>query len=291
MKLTIEQKDEIRGLLQAYISRYPSQNKAAASLTGISAGTVSTILSGAYDKISDDMFAKLRAQISSKRHIDWVICETRLYRELTTVLEDAQEYADVAWVVSNAGAGKDVTAKDYASKHENVFLIECSVDMGRRDFIYEIARIIGIGVSGVSLRDTLDRITKHLLTLDNPVLIFNEGDKLSDALLYYFITIYNRLEGHCGIILMSTDSIKRRMEIGLSYNKRGYSEIYSRICRRFIELSPVTEYEVAAIARANGITEKKSLDAVLKDAAACGYDLRCTFGVVGRKRRIIKARS
>lgn len=48
MKLTNEQKNEIRELLQNYVGRYPSQNKAANSLIGISAGTVSTILNGRY---------------------------------------------------------------------------------------------------------------------------------------------------------------------------------------------------------------------------------------------------
>lgn len=49
MKLTNEQKDEIRLLLQNYVARYPSQNKAANSLVGISAGTLSTILNGRYE--------------------------------------------------------------------------------------------------------------------------------------------------------------------------------------------------------------------------------------------------
>lgn len=52
MKLTNEQKNEIREMLQAYVGRYPSQTKAANSLTGISAGTVSTILNGRYESIS-----------------------------------------------------------------------------------------------------------------------------------------------------------------------------------------------------------------------------------------------
>ena len=72
MKLTNEQKDEIRGLLQAYVGRYPSQNKAANSLTGISAGTVSIILNGRYESISDEMFIKLRAQIAGKQLPEWM---------------------------------------------------------------------------------------------------------------------------------------------------------------------------------------------------------------------------
>lgn len=64
--------------------------------------------------------------------------------------------------------------------------------------------------------------------LNNPLIIFDEGDKLTDSVFNYFISIYNRLEGHSGIVFFSTDYIKRRMENGLRYNKKGYKEINSR---------------------------------------------------------------
>ena len=86
MKLTNEQKDEIRLLLQNYVARYPSQNKAANSLVGISAGTLSTILNGRYETISDDMFTKLRAQIAGQRGEDWQLSPTMVYQELSMLL-------------------------------------------------------------------------------------------------------------------------------------------------------------------------------------------------------------
>ena len=92
MKLTNEQKNEIRELLQNYVGRYPSQNKAANSLIGISAGTVSTILNGRYESISDEMFVKLRAQISGQRAEGWQLCRTRMYQELSELFSDAQQF-------------------------------------------------------------------------------------------------------------------------------------------------------------------------------------------------------
>ena len=286
MKLTNEQKNEIRDLLQEYVSRFPSQNRAANSLVGVSAGTMSTILNGRYETISDEMFMKIRAQISPKKADDWNLCETMLYKELNTLLADAQQYQNVAWAVSPAGSGKSTTASDYASKHENAFVISCSEDMKRGDFIRELARVIGVNVADMSLRTALERVTKYLLTLDNPLLIFDEGDKLPDVVFYYFITIYNRLEGHCGIIFISTNYIKRRIECGLSYNKKGYDEIHSRICRKFIELTPANGYEVAAVARANGIDDDKTVKAVVKDAATCNFDMRRVRREVHKQKRL-----
>ena len=290
-QLTNEQKNEIRDLLQEYVGRFPSQNRAANSLTGVSAGTMSTILNGRYETISDEMFIKIRAQIAPKKADDWSLCETMLYKELSTLLADAQQYQNVAWAVSPAGSGKSTTALDYAAKHENAFLVSCSEDMKRGDFIRELARVIGVNVADMSLRAALEKVTKYLLSLDNPLLIFDEGDKLPDVVFYYFITIYNRLEGHCGIIFISTNYIKRRIEVGLSYNKKGYDEIHSRICRKFIELTPASGFEVAAVARANGIDDDKTIKAVVKDAATCNFDMRRVRREIHKQKRLASLKS
>lgn len=287
MKLTQEQKDEIRDLAKAYVDRYPSQAKAATSLKGIiSTGTLSTLLNGKYEAISDEMFLRLRARVADTSNGEWQICETRMFCELTTLLEDAQEYQNVTWAIAPAGSGKTTTARLYATQHENAFLVSCSEDMSRGDFIRDMARTVGIDVADMSLRAALDRTIKYLQTLDRPLLIFDEGDKLSDTVLYYFITIYNALEGHCGLFFVSTHYIKRRMEIGLSYNKKGYDEIHSRICRKFVELTPTSEVEVAAVARANGIMDEKALRAVVKDAISCRCDLRRVRREVHKRKRI-----
>ena len=149
-----------------------------------------------------------------------------------------------------------------------------------------MARAIGVNVADMSLRNALERVTNYLLTLDNPLLIFDEGDKLPDVVFYYFITIYNRLESHCGIIFISTNYIKRRMECGLSYNKKGYDEIHSRICRKFIELTPANHHEVAAVARANGISDDQTIKAVVKDAASCAFDMRRVRREIHKQKRL-----
>lgn len=51
-QLSLEEKQTVQTQLQAYVSKYPSQNKAVNSL-GLSTGTVSAILNGKFDNISD----------------------------------------------------------------------------------------------------------------------------------------------------------------------------------------------------------------------------------------------
>ena len=264
-QLSLEEKKEIQGRLQAYVSKYPSQNKAVNSL-GISAGTISTILNGKFENISDEMFLRIRSLVSPANPDEWIVCETAAYRELSLLLADAQENQNVSWVVGNAGIGKTTTAHEYAANHENAFVISCSEDMRRGDFIRELARVLGLKLTQSSLREKLQAVTDELRVLDRPLLIFDEGDKLMDTVFYYFISIYNALEGRCGIIFLSTEYIKRRMNIGLDYDKKGYDEIFSRIGRRFIDLTPATRHEVTAVCLANGLNAECAISDVLADA-------------------------
>lgn len=264
-QLIIEEKQAIQAQLRAYAAKYPSQNKAINSL-GLSAGTVNSVLNGKFDNISDEMFLRIRSLVAPAAADDWAICETAAYRELSLLLADAQANRNVSWVVGNAGIGKTTTARDYAARHENVFVVSCSEDMRRGDFIHAMARVIGLRLAQTSLREKFQAVTDALRTIDRPLLVFDEGDKLVDAVFYYFISIYNALEGHCGIIFLSTEYVKRRMSIGLEYDKKGYDEIYSRIGRRFIDLTPATRHEVTAVCRANGLTADNAIAEVVSDA-------------------------
>ena len=60
--LSKQEKDAIREALRTYVARYPSQNKAAGSLKGTSVGTISSIMNGKYENISDEMFRNIAAQ-------------------------------------------------------------------------------------------------------------------------------------------------------------------------------------------------------------------------------------
>ena len=193
-QLSFEEKEAIRAQLQAYVSRYPSQNKAVNSL-GISAATASTILNGRFDNISDEMFLRIRALTAPSRPADWAICETAAFRELTLLFEDAQASGNVSWVVGNAGVGKTTAAHEYAAAHDNAFVISCSEDMRRGDFIREMARVLGIRLPQSSLRDKLMAVTDELRVLERPLLIFDEGDKLMDSVFYYFIWARLQQEG------------------------------------------------------------------------------------------------
>ncbi len=80
---------------------------------------------------------------------------------------------------------------------------------------------------------------------ESPLIVLDEADKLSDQVLYFFISLYKQLEDHCGIILTATSYLRARIEKGLRLNRKGYAEIFSRIGRKFVELPLHNSEDVA----------------------------------------------
>lgn len=267
------QKLEIRDALDRYCQRFGSQKKAAAALKDISEGTISTILNGKFDKIGDDMWNRLGAQVMPFTS-GYSMADTSARTNLLGYFQKMKEDSSMMWITGPAGVGKSTAAREFAAQGQNTFLLSCSSDMLRGDFMQELSAAVGLDNTGLNVREALYAIIRHLVTLDRPLLIFDEADKLRDNVLMYFITIYNELEDRCGIVFLSTDAIKRRMEIGVSYNKMGYNELYSRICRRFVPIRPATRQEVIEICRANGIEDRRAIQEVLSEAGDAQNDLR-----------------
>lgn len=279
--ITTEQKNEIRIRLEAYVRRYPSQNKAVNSLKGTSAGTVSSIINGKWENISEDMWLNISSQIGTNS--EWQICRTTAYNNLMFYMNDAKSESSVMWVVGPAGIGKSTAATSFAAQNQNVFRLTCSEDMHKSDFIHELAALIGVRTVGMTVREGLAAIIDELVKMERPLLIFDEGDKLTDSVLYYYISLYNALEDKCGMIFLSTAYIKERMRKGLSRAKKGYDELDSRICRNFISLDYIGNDEVAQICHANGLDDSKAVARVMKDASSCGNDLRRVKRLVHRE--------
>jgi len=222
---------------------------------------------------------------------DWQIVETTAAQEMAYAMGDAQEWRNVTWVVGDAGCGKTTMARLYAKEHSEAFYMLCSEDMRRSDFVRDMAKRIGIKTDGMTIREMLDTITGSLVQMSAPVLLFDEADKLPERVFHYFIELYNRLEDKCGMVFFSTSYIKRRMQMGLRYDKKGYNEIHLRIGRKFFELERTSAQDVYAVCVANGVTDRKAIAEVVKDAEGYDFDLRRVKKCVHREKLRTKAPS
>ncbi|MDR0872540.1 MAG: ATP-binding protein [Prevotellaceae bacterium] len=266
------EKKQIQAKLAEYCELKGSQNKAANTMKGVSAATISQMLNNNWDLITDEMWRTVAAYIGYEQEASkWVVVETRGYARMTALLADAQQNALVFAVTGEAGCGKSEAIKSYARSHTGVFNLSCSEFWTRKYFMQELLAAMGIDNTGCGVPEMMSEIIYHLKRKETPLIVLDEADKLSDQLLYFFISIYNQLEDHCGIILCATDFLEKRIKRGLRTNKRGYKEIYSRCGRRFIPMQVVSDGDVAAVCSANGVTDRKEIEKIITD---CECDLR-----------------
>lgn len=263
--ITETNKQQISERAQEYVERFGSQNKAANSLRGVSPATLSQILNSNWELVSDEMWRNIGAQVGWLEN-EWVAVETRDFKVLTSILSDAQMHSNVFAVTAEAGTGKSFTMKTYAQNNKRAYLLQCAEYWNRKMFMQELLTAMGRDYSGFTVAEMMAEVVRGLKIQDKPLILLDEADKLSDQVLYFFITLYNMLEDHCGIVLCATDHLSKRIKRGLKLNKKGYKEIYSRIARKFIELQGAGSGDITQICLANGVTGKNEIKAIIEDS-------------------------
>ncbi len=263
--ITETNKEQIRERLTDYSARFGSQNKAANSLRGVSSATVSQIINSNWELVSEEMWRNIGTQIGWSEH-EWVAVETRDYKVLTSILTDAQKHSNVFAITGESGSGKSFVMRRFMESNKRVYLLQCAEYWNRKVFLSELLNAIGRDASGLSVPEMMAEAVRGLKVQDRPLLILDEADKLSDQVLYFFITLYNQLEDRCGIVLCATDHLSKRIYRGLKRNTKGYKEIYSRIARKFIELNGVGSGDITQICIANGISDRSVIKQILEDS-------------------------
>lgn len=280
--MKVSEKQQIRAKLAEFCESKGSQNKAATTLQ-ISSGTVSQMLNENWDLINDDMWRHVAGQVGYDPRA-WTVVETRGYRRMYDILDDAQANALVFAVTGDAGCGKSEAIKSYERANRNVYNLSCSEYWNRKQFMTELLQAMSIDSTGSTVSEMMGDIIIALKKKAGPLIILDEADKISDQVLYFFISLYNKLEDHVGIILCATDYLEKRIKKGVRANRKGYKEIYSRIGRKFIPIQVVNREDVAAVCVANGIEDRKAIAEIYED---CENDLRR----VKRKVHALKQRS
>lgn len=259
------EKQAIAERLQAYVDSKESQNKAAKTLKGVSPATISQVLNGNWELISEDMWRIIATQIGYDAR-KWAVVQTEGYNEMYEVLSDAQENALVFAVIGDAGCGKSQAIKVYGERNRNTLVLSCSEYWNRKQFLVELLRSLGVDAAGCTVVDMMADAVHQLKRREGVLLVLDEADKLSDQILYFFITLYNQLEDHIGIVLCATQHLEKRITKGVRNNRKGYREIYSRIARKFVQMPVVNASDIAAVCMANGITDKKTINEIVDDS-------------------------
>ena len=269
--MTQQQKTEIQQMAAQYVQQFSSQSKAVATLKGVSEATFIQLLKGRWESISEEMFISIGKQVGYDAKGVWHLTETLAFNTIITYLADAKEYSNVFALIANSGGGKSGTTDWYCGQSENAFVVSCAEYFNKKAFLQKMLEAMGKDGNGFTVTEMMDSIVDQILRMKEPVFVFDEFDKLKEEVFLFFITLYNKLEDKCGIVLLGTSYLEKRIKRGVNLNKRGYSEIYSRIGRKCISIPAVSRKEIAEICEANGCSDQETISEIFN---TCEGDLR-----------------
>jgi DNA transposition AAA+ family ATPase len=262
--MTDQHKKQIQAALRKWIEAAQlSQNQAATQL-GISAGYISKILAGEFSwktadkefKVSDEMWSRLRSQLKLENG-SWQIFETRNYKAIHRLCDDARENRRMMAISAPTGLGKTCALDSYRMATPNTWYVLCDKLMNRKALLSDILRSMGIDTDGTS-RALMQRICDRLNSVNGGLLILDDAGKLKPELLTLIQIIFDRTDGvsgsrSCGIVISGTDSLEDTVRTYARRNRHGMPELLRRI-GFWQNLRKPGREEIKAIASGNGIT-------------------------------------
>ncbi len=260
IKLLFEQKRQNLGLTQGQ----------AAVKAGTKSTTISQVFSGNY-AADDTAIYQLLARWVGYDENQWVIAPTTNLRFITQILSSAAAHGHAYAIVGPAGIGKSAAQEHYAQNQRNAIHLKCDEFWTKQTFLQNLLRQLGREHGWQSMPEMMDTITATILKMDHPIIMIDEADKLRNDVLYLFISLYNRLEDHCGLVITATDFLTKRLERGIKFNWKGYQEIWSRIGRKPIETVKTRAKDVQVICTANGVDDPNTIAKITHE---CEGDLR-----------------
>ena len=249
------------------LSKKESQNKIAKKAK-VSTATISQMINSNWDLIRPEMWQKVK--INLRIEWGWQTAEISNLKIINDLLSAAQQRSMSICVSHNAGAGKSHTYKLYERTYENIIYLECKNYWTKKSYVKHLLTATGLDNHG-TVEELIDRLVNHIKTLNNPLVIIDQFDKLKDGSMDLFMDFYNELDGHCGFVLSGVPALKKRIERGCQHDKIGYRELKSRIGRKYIGLDQVTEKDVTAICNANGVNDEQFINEIYN---TCDGDLR-----------------
>lgn len=269
MEILDEQKKKIKKDLRNYVlvQADGSANKASKQLTSVSNGTISNVLNDNWEKVGQPMWQNIQNQVCVKG--EWVYVDIRPSLFIETVIKDAAENSSVKGLVGIAGGCKSKSV--LRTEIPNVFVVSCHEYFTSRDFLEGICEAMGVKIYSNRISTLMKEIVKHLLKLKNPVIIIDEADKLDRKVLYFFISLFNALEGKCALIIQATHFLQSFIKNGVDNGRKGFQEIYSRIGQIFLEVPRINLNDAKKICKGNGLTDDTIITQIFN---SCNYDVR-----------------
>lgn len=239
-----------------------------ANKIGISNATVSNMIGGKWDSISDNMWRKVQTIL--KIDLEWITAETSNFRLLHELLHTAKKDSLSVGISYDAGVGKSHAYTEFEKYNTNVIYVECKNYWKTKSYVKALLNSVGLDEIG-TVEYMIGKFVDHIMGLENPIIIIDQMDKLKDGAFDLFMDMYNDLYRCCSFIVSGVPALKKRMLRGVKNDKIGYREAFSRLNKVFIELEPIRYEDVSVICKANGLIDDDQISIIYN---ICEGDLR-----------------
>lgn len=264
----------------------------AARFTGVSKTNISFICGDKWqDKvISDEQWLKITKWLGYGPR--WRTVETKGYKRVHRMCEDAKRNGVMIGISDKQGAGKSYALKAYVQKHpQYTYYLECHSHWMKREFLNNVLKAMGIDTyHGSTLSDMVSAIANHLNRGRNTLLILDEADELSDCAFRFIKTFYNLTRdqfggGQAGFIVCGGHHLRKRLERGVKQTRQSYQEIFSRLGGDLKTLAEITRSDIEELCSSNGLMNREHINEVIECCFA-DQDMRA----IERKIHAIKLR-
>lgn len=279
--ITEQQKKDITAKLRKFVGKYLSQKQAALAIDDISEALVIQILNNKWDHIHDRKWITLAKQIGVFGSKDAkVFVDTKVSRDIAKLLNVSRKYGSMVCITGRAGIGKSTSAQYYTNENiTDTFYVQCRTDWNIKTLFKRLLKAMRKDDVHGTLTFMIDEIVKEIKRIKAPLIIFDEIDKLLDkpgasTVLRHMITLYNELNGHCGIAFTCTNSIEVFIKKGIDRKAIGFEEMYSRIGSGYLKLKSATDADIQMLCAAYGITDEEEVYTIINEVKDLNGDLR-----------------
>lgn len=196
--------------------------------------------------IKDMYFASLAKYIGFSYEKEYwpVIDELPQFRDVITELLEAKQNCATRVIFGEAGSGKTFAVEKFRSKMTaGTFVITCFRRDRPKDLIWKIEEVMYLTNREGGESERIRRINMELYKMsrkgEKPVIIFDESENLELSTLPIIKDIYDNVFRNCGIVLIGTNQLHRKLIKMKSKDKDGIPQLYSRLKAGFRYLDSI----------------------------------------------------
>ncbi|MBE2896765.1 AAA family ATPase [Pasteurellaceae bacterium HPA106] len=253
-----------------------TQAKVAKEL-GFTSAVLSAYINGKYSGNNQTVEQAIRAWIENRAKKAQVFVEAPQFIETNTakgiwqVLDMSKLLSTMVTIFGASGVGKTQSAREYAKRNSNVWMITASPARATlSSILYEMALELGIN-DAPRRKDKLSRLIVKKLTGTAGLMIIDEADHLPYDALEEIRIIQE--ETNIGFALIGNDKVYTRIQGGVN-QAHEYARLWSRIGKHK-SVKKCTKNDIKAIATAWQLdTQDKDLMKVLYDIGGAAGGLR-----------------